>query len=121
VRLCRTPAALSAPSDEANLIACAGPVPAVVLADRIGLRDLADESLTVPGARGTARAKVMSLVAGMLAGANSMDDLDLLSHRGMGRVFTGMLRRPVRRLRRLDRGYARRSRLTPDPPMGLGG
>ena len=90
MQLCHTPAALSAVFDEPNLIACAGLVPAVALADRIGLRDLADEWLTVPGCRGTAGAKVMSLVAGMLAGADSIDDMDLLRHGGMAKVFTGM-------------------------------
>jgi len=88
MQLCHTPAALSAVFDEPNLIACAGLVPAVALADRIGLRDLADEWLTVPGSKGTAGAKVMSLVAGMLAGADSIDDMDLLRHGGMGKVFT---------------------------------
>jgi hypothetical protein len=90
MQLCHTPAALSAVFDEPNLIACAGLVPAVALADRIGLRDLADEWLTVPGSRGTAGVKVMSLVAGMLAGADSIDDMDLLRHGGMDKVFTGM-------------------------------
>ena len=90
MQLCHTPAALSAAFDEPNLIACAGLVPAVALADRIGLRDLADEWLTVPGSRGTAGAKVMSLVAGMLAGADSIDDLDLLRHGGMDKVFDGV-------------------------------
>lgn len=32
----------------------------------------------------------MSLVAGMLAGADSIDDMDLLRHGGMDKVFTGM-------------------------------
>jgi hypothetical protein len=90
MQLCHTPAVLSAALDEPNLIACAGLVPAVALADRIGLRDLADQWLTVPGARGTAGAKVMCLVAGMLAGADSIDDLDLLRHGGMDRVFADM-------------------------------
>jgi hypothetical protein len=36
MQLCHTPAALSAAFDEPNLIACAGLVPAVGLADRIG-------------------------------------------------------------------------------------
>ncbi|MCU0277600.1 MAG: hypothetical protein MUF33_01895 [Candidatus Nanopelagicales bacterium] len=42
MQLCHTPAALFAVFDEPNLIARAGLVPAVALADRIGLRDLAD-------------------------------------------------------------------------------
>jgi hypothetical protein len=36
------------------------------------------------------RLKVSSLVAWMLAGADSIDDMGLLRHGGMGRVFTGM-------------------------------
>jgi len=76
MQLCHTPAGLSAVFDEPNLIASAGLVPAPGLADRIGLRELADEWLSVPGSRGTAEAKVMSLVAGMLAGADSIDDMD---------------------------------------------
>ena len=87
MQLCHTPAALSAMFDEPNLIASAGLVPAVALADRISLRDLVDEWLTVPGSTGCAGAKVMSLVAGMLAGADSIDDMDLLRHGGMGKVF----------------------------------
>ena len=88
MQLCHTPAALSAAFDEPNLIASAGLVPGVALADRIGLRDLADEWLTVPGSTGCAGAKVMSLVVGMLAGADSIDDMDLLRHGGMDKVFT---------------------------------
>lgn len=92
-QLCHTPSALSAVFDEPNLIACAGLVAGVALADRIGLRDLADEWLMVPGSSGCAGAKVMSLVVGMLAGADSIDDMDLLRHGGMDKVFTDM--RPV--------------------------
>jgi hypothetical protein len=90
MQLCHTPAALSAAFDEPNLISSAGLVPAVALAERIGLRDLADEWLMVPGSSGCAGAKVMSLVAGMLAGADSIDDLDLLRHGGMPTVFHGV-------------------------------
>ena len=88
MQLCHTPAALSATFDEPNLIASAGLVPGVALADRIGLRDLAEEWLTVPGSAGCAGAKVMALVVGMLAGADSIDDMDLLRHGGMDKVFT---------------------------------
>ncbi len=90
MQLCHTPAGLSAVFDEPNLIGSAGLVPAVALADRIGLRGLADEWLTVPGSTGTAGAKVMTLVAGMLAGADSIEDLDVLRHGGMDRVFAGV-------------------------------
>ena len=90
MQLCHTPAALSAAFDEPNLIASAGLVPAVALADRIGLRGLADEWLTVPGSTGCAGGKLMSLVVGMLAGADSIDDMDLLRHGGMNQTFTGV-------------------------------
>jgi hypothetical protein len=37
-----------------------------------------------------ARLKVPALVAGMVAGGDSIDDMDLLRHGGMGRLFTGV-------------------------------
>ena len=37
-----------------------------------------------------AHLKVPALVAGMVAGADSIDDMDLLRHGGMGRLFTGI-------------------------------
>jgi hypothetical protein len=54
-----------------------------------GLRDLADEHPTVPTDKGAnAGLKVASLVGGMVAGADSIDDMALLRHGGMSRVFT---------------------------------
>jgi len=44
--------------------------------------------LSVPTDKGAnAGGKVMALVAGMLAGADSIDDMNLLRHGGMGRLF----------------------------------
>ena len=37
-----------------------------------------------------AEAKTAAVVGGMLAGADSIDDLDLLRHGGMGRLFAGV-------------------------------
>ena len=55
---------------------------------RRGWRRLAGEHLSVPGDKGAnAGLKVASLVAGMVAGADSIDDMALLRHGGMGRVF----------------------------------
>ena len=46
------------------------------------------QHLTVPTDKGAnAGLKVASLVAGMVAGADSIDDMALLRHGGMGRVF----------------------------------
>ena len=58
------------------------------LAESAGLRDLADEHVTVPTDKGAnSGLKVASLVAGMVAGADSIDDMAVLRHGGMGRVF----------------------------------
>jgi hypothetical protein len=72
-------------------VSAAGLVPVLALAQRAGLIELAGQQLTVPGGAGCAAgAKVSALVAGMLAGADSIDDMDLLRHGGMGRLFTGV-------------------------------
>ncbi len=74
--------------DDPNLVSSAGLVPVLALADRAGLRELADEHLTVPTDKGAnAGLKVASLVGGMVAGADSIDDMALLRHGGMGRLF----------------------------------
>jgi hypothetical protein len=76
--------------DDPNLVSCAGLVPMVALARSAGLHRLADEHLSVPTDKGAnAGLKVSSLVAGMVAGADSIDDMALLRHGGMGRLFTG--------------------------------
>lgn len=74
--------------DDPNLVSCAGLAPVLTLADRAGLMDLVGQHLTLRG-EGAANAdvKVASLVAGMVAGADSIDDMDLLRHGGMGRLF----------------------------------
>jgi hypothetical protein len=74
-----------------NLVSCGGLVTVVALAGRVGLVELADRQLSVPGGAGhAAGAKVSALVAGMVAGADSISDLDLLRHGGMGRLFHGV-------------------------------
>jgi hypothetical protein len=90
VKLSHTLRATSAVFDDPNLVSSAGLVPVLGLAESAGLRDLADEHLTVPSDKGAnAGLKVASLVAGMAAGADSIDDMAVLRHGGMGRVFTG--------------------------------
>ena len=79
----------SAVFDDPNLVSCAGLVPMVALAQRCGLSSLADEHLSVPTDKGSnAGAKVSCLVAGMVAGADSIDDMALLRHGAMGTVFS---------------------------------
>src|SRR3954466_7380824 len=90
VKLSHTLRATSVVFDDPNLVSSTGLVPALGLAESVGLRDLADEHLSVPTDKGAnAGLKVASLVAGMAAGADSIDDLSLLRHGGMGKVFTG--------------------------------
>jgi hypothetical protein len=89
MQLSHTRPVLSATFDEPNLVAAAGLVPLMALAGRAGLRELADQRLSVPTDKGAnAGLKISSLVAGMAAGADSIEDMALLRHGGMGRVFT---------------------------------
>ena len=69
----------------------AGLVPVLGFADRVGLHRLVEAHVTVPTDKGAnPGAKVTALVAGMVAGADSVADMDLLRHGGMGRLFTGV-------------------------------
>ena len=82
---------VSAVFDDPNLVSCAGLAPTMALAGRCGLADLVAANLTLKAAGGVnAAVKVPALVAGMVAGADSIDDMDLLRHGGMGRLFTGI-------------------------------
>jgi len=85
----RVPHKFTAEFDDDNLLARAGLVPVMALAESAGLSGLAREHVTVPGSSGSnADVKVPSLVAGMLAGADSISGMDLLRHGGMDRAFT---------------------------------
>jgi Transposase DDE domain group 1 len=88
MQLSHDPAVTDAAFDEANLVSCAGLAPVLALADRAGLSELLAERLTV--ASPNAPVKVTALVAGMVAGADSIDDMDLLRHGAMDRVFAGV-------------------------------
>jgi hypothetical protein len=88
MQLSHTRSVKAAAFDDPNLVSSAGLVPAVRLATRAGLAGLADRQLSVPTDKGAnAGAKVTALVAGMVAGADSIDDMALLRHGAMGRVF----------------------------------
>lgn len=83
------PAAVSASFDDPNLVSAAGLVPVMRLAMKSGLHRLTARFLTVPTDKGAnAGLKVASLLAGMLAGADSIDDMSVLRHGGMSRLFT---------------------------------
>src|SRR4051794_350499 len=90
MQLSHTRPVVSATFDEPNLVSAAGLVPLMALAGKAGLRELADQQMSVPTDKGAnAGLKLSSLVAGMSAGADSIDDMALLRHGGMGKVFTG--------------------------------
>ncbi len=91
MRVSHAVSAAPAVFDEANLIAHAGLVPALRLAEQAGLHDLVTEHVHLSGAGAAFPAvKVAGLVAGMLAGADCIDDMDVLRHGGTEKVFTGL-------------------------------
>jgi hypothetical protein len=74
--------------DDSNLVSSTGLVPAMKLAEKAGLRRLADRWLSVPTDKGAnAGLKIASLVAGMVAGADAIDDMAVLRHGGMRKLF----------------------------------
>src|SRR6266516_2460775 len=71
--------------DDPNLVSRAGLVPVMRLAD------LVDELVRVGSRLGVnAHLKVPGIVAGMVAGADSIEDLDVLRHGAVGRLFGGI-------------------------------
>ncbi|SDU57159.1 IS1380 family transposase [Jiangella alkaliphila] len=91
MQLSHTRPVVSAAFDEPNLVSSAGLVPAMALAGEARLRELGDEHLSVPTDKGAnAGLKLSGLVAGMTAGADSIDDMALLRHGAMGKVFAGI-------------------------------
>lgn len=88
MQLSHTPAAVSASFDDPNLVSTSGLVPVMRLADKAGLTALAQNRLSVPTDKGAnTGAKIATLVGGMVAGADSIDDMDLLRHGGMSTLF----------------------------------
>jgi hypothetical protein len=81
--------------DEDNLVSCAGLVPVMGLAERAGLSELIAGRVTLDGLESTRVAsaavnpagKLTSIIAGMAAGADCIDDLDVIRSGGMPRLF----------------------------------
>jgi len=91
VRLLHEPARIHASFDDPNLVSRAGLVPVMALAQRAGLAELAGEHVAIAGRCGVnPHLKVPCLVAGMIGGADSIDDLDLLRHGAMPALFGGV-------------------------------
>jgi len=77
--------------DDPNLVSCAGLAPVLELAERAGLHHLAGEHVQIGKPGGVnPDLKVPALVAGMVAGADSIDDMALLRYGGMHRLFAGV-------------------------------
>ena len=77
--------------NDPNLVSCAGLAPVLALAERAGLQRLVAQRVSISARGGSnAHLKIPSLVAGMVAGADSIDDMALLRHGGMDRLFGGV-------------------------------
>ena len=91
MRLLHSLAKTHASFDDPNLVSQAGLVPVMALAQRAGLTDLVAEHVTPGGGCGVnAHLKVGCLVAGMAAGADSIDDMDVLRHGAMSTLSGGV-------------------------------
>ena len=91
MRLSHTAARTSAAFDDPNLVSHAGLVPVMALAARAGLHDLAAAHVRPAGDCGAnPDLKIGCLVAGMAAGADSIDDMGLLRHGAMEALFAGV-------------------------------
>lgn len=84
-------ARLSASFTDPNLVASAGLVPLVRLAERCALAALIRRHVELKVTTGANPAgKAMTLVAAMCAGADCIEDVDMLRTGGFGRLFTGI-------------------------------
>ena len=91
MRLSHTPSRTSAVFDDPNLVSHGGLVPVMALAERAGLHDLLAEHVRPGGECGVnAPLKAGCLVAGMAAGADSIEDMGLLRHGAMDVLFGGV-------------------------------
>ena len=88
-------AAQSAVFDDDNLVSSAGLVPVMALAQQTGLVRLLDEKVRITAPRiksGAANPapKLATLIAGMVAGADRIDDIDVIRSGGMRTLFGGV-------------------------------
>jgi hypothetical protein len=89
--LSHSPGLTWASFDDPNLVSHGGLVPVMALAGRAGLPDLLEEHVRPGGECGVnAHLKIGCLVAGMAAGADSIDDMGLLRHGAMDVLFGGV-------------------------------
>ena len=88
-------AASSAVFDDDHLVSCAGLVPVMALAAQTGLSDLVAGKVRIAEPRiksGSANPspKLATVIAAMCAGADSIDDLDIVRSGGMKTLFDGV-------------------------------
>jgi hypothetical protein len=82
----------SALFDEHNLVSAAGLIPVLELAEQTGLSKLIGEHVDLPSTRVASGAvnaagKLSSIIAGMICGADCIDDVNVLRAGGTPRVF----------------------------------
>ena len=85
----------SALFDDDHLVSCAGLVPVMALAEQTGLIDLLDNKVHIAEPKiksGSANPapKLATVIAGMCAGADSIDDLDVVRSGGMKTLFAAV-------------------------------
>jgi hypothetical protein len=91
MRLLHTATRTHATFDDPNLVSHAGLVPAVRLAQNIGLEDLVAQHVHVAAKVGAnPDLKIGALVAGMVAGADTIDGMDLLRHGAIPATIGGI-------------------------------
>ena len=81
--------------DEDNLVSHAGLLPLLELAEQTGLSRLLDEHVRfvderVKSGAANSTPKLTSIIAGMAAGADSIEDLDVIRCGGMKQLFGGV-------------------------------
>ncbi|MBV9163431.1 MAG: hypothetical protein JO281_18185 [Pseudonocardiales bacterium] len=91
MRLLHRAAKTSARFDDPNLVSHAGLVPVLRLAENVGLEDLVVEHVQVAAKVGAnPGVKIGSLVAGMIAGADGIEGMDLLRHGALPASVVGI-------------------------------
>lgn len=81
--------------DDANLVSYSGLIPVMALAEQAGLSELIGQRVRfktskIPSAGVNPAGKLTSIVAGMAAGADCIDDLDVIRAGGMKQIFGGV-------------------------------
>jgi hypothetical protein len=91
VRLLHELAKIHATFDDGHLVSQVGLIPVMALAQRAGLGELAGEHVRISRPCGVnAQVKIGCLVAGMVAGADSIEDMGVLRHGALPALFGGL-------------------------------